>query len=215
MSSLSSKNDQEIAPGVDEEWYEAHDLMNLATLPFVIFSNVMYQYYESSKINFWLQFWIFAGYLIIDAVWIFFKPQSVVTPWALITHHFITLVVWCIPLIWGMYYAQWCAILPLIEITTWLMIARRYFPTVPIFTPLFWVSWIVLRVFYYTFQGMQFVMLTKDKFISSKGHLDGGAIAYTMMWSLFATLNLKWTFDLTKERLFDYLDRAESKPKGA
>jgi cellulose synthase/poly-beta-1,6-N-acetylglucosamine synthase-like glycosyltransferase len=185
---------------VDEEWHELHDLMNLATLPFIIFTNLIYLCVDSSNIYFWLQFCIFAAYLAIDTLWVFVIPRSVASPQTILIHHLVTMVGWSLPILFGMHLAKWCAVGLLVEINTWLLIARRYFRNVSIFTPLFFATWVLFRLIIYPWIGYQFLILSYQEY-REYGSIGFGSVIYIVLCSALTFLNFKWSYDLVRKNL--------------
>lgn len=183
---------------VDEGWHEAHDIMNLSILPFIIFTNLYYLFLDQSFMYFTLQFCIFAAYLLIDTIWVIWIPQSVASPKTILIHHIITMFGWFLPIIFGMHLAEWCAVGLLVEINTWLLIARRNFRHISILTPLFFVSWVLFRLIYYPFKGYQFIKLVAVKY-AENGYVDMGSVSYIILWGGLTFLNFKWSYDLVRK----------------
>lgn len=183
------------APGVDEGWHYKHDVMNLIVLPFVCAANLYYMYGSRTEFYYWLNFWVFILYLLLDTLWVYFIPRSVASPDTILIHHVFTMVGWSLPPIFGMHLCYWCSAGLLVEVNTWLLIARRNFRSVAVLGPLFYVTWVLSRLVYYPITGTRFILTYIHDYEQSKS-IDVGGTIYIVLWLGLNYLNFSWSYNL-------------------
>ncbi len=209
---------------VDEYWYKQHDLFNLIVLPFILFVNIRYLVLEDGHLLkpycYWDQFVVFFLYILIDTIWLIYKPRSVPSPKVIIAHHSICLIGWSLPAFYSRLYAEWISYGVLVELNTWFLIARRNYKSISLFSYAFYITWIVLRLFMFPFHLIHFTyslyqryapvllsrqpLLLDDPVISSKISPQELLYVDIFLWlAILAlnSLNLKWTIEMGWKQL--------------
>ena len=191
------------ADGIEKfDWHRRHDLFNLLTLPFICGVNLLYLTTNALYISdmlLWLQFYLFALYLILDTVWVVVRPQSVSSPSTIISHHIVCLIGWIVPQMSDVYLSRWTSLGLVVEINTFFLIARRYFHRPLFLQIMFYTTWILFRVimfpivlYYFSFKYVEYSV--------SSHHGDGNYFntgLFVLVTMIFLNiLNFKWSWDL-------------------
>ena len=178
------------------DWHKKHDAFNLIVLPFVSGTNILYL--TSGKDSMlWLQFYLFALYLLFDTLWVTVRPQSVASPATIIFHHLICLIGWIVPHYSDPSLSMWTSLGLAVEINTFFLIARRYFGRTLPLQVAFYSTWIILRLLLYPVVLYFFVF----KYIEYSMKENQGNFLNTGLFVLSTMiflnmLNLKWSCDL-------------------
>ena len=76
---------------IDTYCYAMHEKFNLAVLPIVSFLAVSYFF---NKDNYYLLFYSFLTYVLVDSIWLAIYPRTVASPGVILTHHIMVILVW-------------------------------------------------------------------------------------------------------------------------
>lgn len=207
-----------MADAVDEHWHRIHDIFNLICLPWILLVTSLHLYEGSQW--FWIQFWVFLSYLLVDTLWLVLKPKSVASPTVIIGHHIVCLVGWIQPAFNERKYSVWISQCVLVEINTWFLIARRTWKSNLLFSLCFYFTWIVLRLIMYPVILVQFTSYLTNtcgavsSLYSLSSCLLSGDRPGLLLLFLFVTLNglnYKWTFDMLWKMAGQQKDNRERK----
>ena len=180
--------------GID--WHRKHDAFNLIVLPFVCGTNVLYLTSGKDSLL-WLQFYLFALYLLFDTLWVTVRPQSVASPSTIIFHHLVCLIGWIVPHYSDPSLSMWTSLGLAVEVNTFFLIARRYFGRTMPLQFAFYSTWVILRLLLYPVVLYNFVF----KYIEYSMKKNQGNFLNTGLFVLSTMiflnmLNLKWSRDL-------------------
>ena len=159
---------------------------------------------KTDEFLYYLQFCVFLAYIILDLLFVAFKPRCVGAPGTVLMHHCITIAGWCFPMFLPSL-RKGCAIVCLVEVNTWFKFVRRYSPdwlTQPLDLA-FIVSWLVIRCGVYPYY---FVLMIQEWHRYTRDECDGKAwnsasLAAVLLGTL-CTLNLHWTIELFSKRSY-------------
>jgi hypothetical protein len=200
----------------DSKLVRIHDLFNLGVLVAIVTIDLTYLY----KATEWAEIWtptmlgaeqndlfvifyvVFLSYLIIDSIWIFLFPQSVISnPDGILFHHVVCILLTMVPWLYRQY--AWYMVFALSsEINTFLTILRRQLVigTIAhsICNVLFYVTWVTLRLLLFP---LLCYLYTKEYLAISKeiGSHFNFTILAPICQIVITFLNWKWTFDLLKK----------------
>eukprot|EP01040_Poterioochromonas_malhamensis_P001084 gene1084-1149_t len=194
---------------IDELWHSRHDIFNLLVLPLVIGANCLYLF--ESYDWYWIQFWSFFLYILVDTLWLIIKPRSVVSPCAIIAHHIVCIIGWVLPALYDQIYADWVSYGLLVEVNTWFLIARRTWKDVAFFGFCFYLCWFTLRLIMYPVILYRFSKLIYEKGFSEVHYT--AFIQWVFMVAL-TSLNYKWTLDMVIKMFGDRSKGASEDKKG-
>jgi hypothetical protein len=193
-----------------------HDRFNLVVLGVMVIIDTIYLY----QTTVWEQIWtptslgsqhddlfqifyvIFLSYLVVDSIWIFVLPQSVVSnPEGIVLHHLVCIPLTLVPWFFRQY--SWYMLFALSsEINTFLTILRRQlsFGTLSysICNALFYLTWIILRLILFTLLCFLYFLeyLAISEVIGSYLNLT---VCAPICQTAITLLNWKWTYDLVKK----------------
>ena len=185
---------------VDSLWHNRHDWFNLIALPIIVLTNSLYLLSAPGDEHyFWLQFWTFMIYLVVDLLWIISIPKSVAAPVIIIAHHIACIYGWSLPL-YRSDLRKWCACAASVEVNTFFLILRRVLTRQSVVVDcLFCFSWIILRLILYPYLAFAYWNQYADEMIAMSSH----TIVTCFVLLLFLIyLNTKWTVDLANKTIF-------------
>jgi hypothetical protein len=195
---------------------KVHDFFNLVVLGVIVIIDIIYLHQTTVWAKIWtptslglehddlflIFYVIFLSYLLVDSIWIFLLPQSVISnPDGILLHHLICIPISLLPWFYRQY--SWYMIFALSsEINTFLTILRRQLSigslSHSICNALFYLTWIILRLFLFTL----LCFLYSFEYITISEKL-GSYINFTICAPICQTaitfLNWKWTYDLVKK----------------
>jgi hypothetical protein len=194
---------------MDTVWNKRHDIFNLSILPIFCVLNCIYLFGNSNLFYWYLQFWFFNYYVIIDTIWLILIPQSVPSPFIILIHHGIVLFGWNIPLlatptflntIYGNHlpYGRWTAFAALVEFNTVFLTAKRIWKHNKIIEMLFFLSWISIRNVFYPYLFLSFIRNVYYHECWENGYFQ---IKFDYSFLLISSvlfligLNFKWSYD--------------------
>ena len=132
-------------------------------------------------------------YILLDLVWLIWKPKSVGSPGVIIFHHVITSVGWVITVSQpDLAYLAKLALL--VEFNTWFNILRRYYKTDFLYT-CFYVTWFLFRVVLYPILFLQ----SYKKYIlycTIYNSYFNMALPIFVICVSLSILNIIWTYEL-------------------
>jgi len=194
---------------MDTVWNKRHDIFNLSILPIFCILNINYLFWNPTIFYWYLQFWFFNYYVIIDIIWLILIPNTVPYSRVILIHHGIVLFGWNIPLlatptflntIYGnvLPYARWTALAGVVEINTVFLTAKRIWKNNKIIEILFFLSWISIRNFFYPYLFVSFLRNVYYYECWENGYfqikLDYSLLLISSVLLLIG-LNFKWSYD--------------------
>ena len=178
------------------DWPRLHDLFNLLVLPIICASNVLYLVIREEH-YLWAQFSIFTIYLILDSIWVLFRPRSVASPSTIIIHHIVCLIGWIIPHISDPSLSLWFSLGILVEINTFFLIGRRYWGRTLVLQILFYSTWIFLRMMMFPFVLYKFSFKYFNYTVAqAEGKFINTGLLILLIMVFLNILNMKWSWDL-------------------
>lgn len=184
---------------VDPVDHKNHDYFNLIVLPFVCV--VCGRAFIGLDVL--LFFKTFTFYIVVDSLWVLFKPKCVASPNTILIHHVVVLL-----LLFSLFslgedreIVKLMASGGLIEINTWFLIAKRNFRESLALKFFFYCSWILVRCILGPY--LLYFSATRIDFF------NGAYYRRVLYFILFAgtfclnILNCKWTFDLVYKKAKD------------
>lgn len=172
-------------------------------------------------------FYVFAGYVAVDLVWVLLIPRCVKSPKAIINHHIAVLLYLIIPKMYpGFNFLL--AILVSVEINTWFLIARRVFNKqkfkpwllkIPLICTIeikflsicFYITWFAIRVVLYPYVYYIFYRMSKGPFLVRHG-IPAWVLATSVMFHTgLCFLNCSWTNDLLMNKIRQWKNKEGTK----
>jgi len=204
---------------VDQKWFFYHDLFNMIALP-IVYGATQYYHLQDDESFFYVQFFVFISYLILDTIWLLIKPDSVASIKSVLPHHFICLMGWNLNEINKYYllykglpspgpkYDRFISIGALVELNTFLLVLRRNTHYNAIVEFFFYATWVYIRCFLYP-RGL--INVTSEFISVLYNRKQFLCIEFFVVLLFFPlnVLNLKWTVDLitrsfSKEKRKEY-----------
>jgi hypothetical protein len=200
----------------DLKFVKIHDQFNLALLGAIVIIDLTYLYKTTKWANIWSPtmlgseednlfiffYAVFISYLLIDSIWLYLYPQSVISnPEGILFHHFVCIPLTLVPWMYRQY--AWYMVFALSsEINTFLTILRRQLVigtiSHSICNALFYFTWITLRLL--LFPLLCYLYMKEYLAISTEigSHFNFTVLAPVCQIAI-TFLNWKWTFDLLKK----------------
>lgn len=182
----------------DLTWNIRHDYFNLCVLPLICAINLYFLAVDRSA--YWVEYFSFLAYLIVDTVWLFAVPGSVVSPTTVIAHHLVCIVGWSLPVFNDLKYHDWLSYGILVEINTWLLTARRNFKESFLLNFLFYLTWVGFRLIMYPIILYYFVFQYVEDSVQWATYINVGLYVLVLMIAI-NSLNFKWSFELFSKML--------------
>jgi hypothetical protein len=171
------------------EWSHKHDRWNILSLPVVFGANLYYLLVDDGKEAEWAFVIWFLEYLVLDFVWIAFKPCSVSAPNLMLMHHVVTIAgVALIPSVNGTVKHAIC-LTSLVEINTWIRMLKKILWCQFELDMLFLLSWIVIRCMLGPYVQ---ILLWKDCW-HNLNSINGTLF---LVGVVLNGLSVKWSYDL-------------------
>ena len=191
---IATRNDLNLGSSTyyDSELLKIHDYFNIITLPLIFVSNWI-QLIFGDIFGFDYLFYLFLGYILLDLLWLIWKPKSVGSPGTIIFHHVISAGGWIIP-IFNQDLALLTRLALLVEFNTWFNILKRYNKTDLVYN-CFYITWFFLRVILYpTLFYMSFNKYLL--YISKYGTYLNLALPILIICVSLTILNFIWSYEL-------------------
>ena len=174
-------------------WRNFHDDFNLIALPTIILFNLLYLIIRNSA-AFQIQYFVFLCYMVADSMWLFLKPESAASPLTVLSHHFICLIGWIIPL-FEPKFRYWISLAVLVEVNTFFLTLRRRVRRSRLIEFLFWITWISCRLCLYSFLVVAFFYEYITYSNENQSYINLAFFTYLLLGFL-CFLNIKWTLAL-------------------
>ncbi len=211
---------------IDNYCHAMHDKFNLLVLPVISFLSMSY---FVDKDCYYLLFYTFLSYMIIDSLWLVIAPKTVASPKVILVHHFMGTLGW----LCGYYTSNirdytctgmhqfnhlntysliivFTLIGVLVEINTFLLIYRRNYGRNLLTEILFYSTWIGIRIVLFTtiLTNYASIFIIKDinvyKFsIEIHNPIEIYTATFFVISIVLMILNYYWTYDLLYKVLID------------
>ena len=179
----------------DSHLLKLHDYFNIITLPIIIVNNwIQLIFGNIFEIDY--LFYLFAGYIFIDMIWLLLKPRSVGSPKTILFHHIISFGGWMLPL-YNSDVTLLTRLALLVEFNTWFNILKRYYKTDFIYN-CFYITWFIFRVLLYPI--LMYMSTKKYIIYYFKYGIFNSVLPVLISCILLTTLNFIWSYELLTKK---------------
>lgn len=189
---------------VEHKLWRAHDWFNIATLPIVCCSNILFLstagHHDVESIQYQIERIVFSTYITVDSIWILLYPKSVPSPNFILWHHVVCLIGYNV-ITWtgDNFWVDIPSEMLIVEVNTWFMTSRRYcqkdgiLHQIAVF--MFYCSWIAIRNIFYPYKFINLLFRYFEYSMSTKSIINL-PLFFVILLGALNFLNVKWTYEL-------------------